>query len=531
MKTIFVTISFLIGLLLGGCSFTDFGSLNEDPNNPTKVEPDFLFATSIKESMNLYGGDMNRVIFFNYTQQYSGFQGSWQRFNYSDSENNAYWKATYVSCMQPVNKIAETYGDNPTYKNRALIARIWKAYLISQTTAFYGPVPATYALTGTPRIAYDSEETIYQYLFSELKHCAESLDVDGDKYTAKYDFIYGGDIVKWKKFANTLRLRLALRIKLADENLAKEVAQEVLSDEDNTICHEDESATSHWGTTSLTWSPLYERVVNKAEANKATTPVLCETMVYHTKPYNDPRLTVYGQPAQEGPHKGEYFGQNISYGGSPEGFPVEQNPHQGLDQQDYSPIGSLFLKPDAEWVFLSYAETAFLKAEAAYYGWSTQKTAEQYYYEGIDASFAKYGLQGSAEAYKQTPGIAWGSASDTEGREEEFQDFAHICTSAIKANDYFRQIVMQHWLAIPMQGADAWELLRRTQVLEFQPMFASYEGTVLYMPDRLPYPSDEYQANTEEVTKAAGTLNGKDYLYTVLSWGIPAKKNPNLPAE
>lgn len=107
--------------------------------------------------MNLYGGTMNRVIFFNYTQQFSGFNGSWQRFNYSDSENNTYWKAAYVLCMQPVNKIAEIFSDNPDYKNRVLIARIWKAYLISQTTAFYGPIPASQALKGTPDIAYDSE--------------------------------------------------------------------------------------------------------------------------------------------------------------------------------------------------------------------------------------------------------------------------------------------------------------------------------------------------------------------------------------
>ena len=90
---------------------------------------------------------------------------------------------------------------------------------------------------------------------------------------------------------------------------------------------------------------------------------------------------------------------------------------------------------------------------------------------------------------------------------------------------------MQHGLAIPMQCADAWELLRRTQILEFQPMFSSYEGTTLYMPDRLLYPSDEYQANTTEVNKAAATLNGRDYLFTTLSWGLPAKKNPNLPNE
>lgn len=531
MKKIYLILFLIIGISLNSCSFTDFGDLNENPNNPVKVEPDFLFATAIKESMNLYGGSMNRVIFYNYTQQFSAYNGSWQRFNYSDSENNTYWKAAYVLCMQPVNKITEIFSDNPEYKNRVMIARIWKAYIISQTTAFYGPIPVSQALKGTPDIAYDSEETIYNFLFDELKNCADNLDTDGDKYDKIYDLIYAGDITKWKKFANTLRLRLALRIKNANESQAEAIVKDIFNNEDNTICKEDESATSHWGTSSLTWSPLYDRVVFNEEANLATLPVLCESMVYHTKPYNDPRLTIYGQKATQGPFIGEYFGQNISYGGQPTGFPTEENPHKGLSQKDYSAIGARFLKPDAEWVFISYAETALLKAEAAYYGWGGKKTAEQYYYEGIDASFAKYGLSEQAKTYKGTPGIKWGTASDIKDRETEFQDFAHICSSAIAEGDYFKQIIMQHWLAIPMQCADAWELLRRTQVLEFQPMFASYEGTTLYMPDRLLYPSDEYQANTTEVTKAASTLNGRDYLFTVLSWGLPARQNPNLPNE
>ena len=529
-KRLFLILIVSIGL--SSCAFTDFGDINTDPNNPEKVEPDFLFATSVSESLNLYGGHMNRVIFFNYTHQYSGFQGSWQRYNYSDSENNSYWRSAYVYCMQPVNKIVENFKDNDAYHNRVLIARIWKAYIISQTVAFYGPIPASKALNGEPNIPYDSEESIHDFLFQELKECAEGLDSKGDRYQKEYDFVYQGDIDKWKKFSNSLRLRLALRIKNADPAKAATEAQAVLNDENATITRESESATAHWGTTSTTWSPLYDRVVYNEKANLATLPVLCESMVYHTRPYNDPRLTVYAQPATQGPFKGEYFGQNISYGGQPNGFPVEENPHRGLTQKDYSAIGSRFLQPDAEWVFISYAEVALLKAEAALYGWKTTKSSEQYYYEGIDASFAKYDLSAYVDAYKNTPGIKWGTASDIAGREKEFQDFAHICTSAIEEGDYFRQIVMQHWLAIPMQCGDAWELLRRTQVLEFQPMFASYEGTILYMPSRLPYPSDEYQANNTEVLKAVATLGeGGDYLFTTLSWGLPPVKNENLPNE
>lgn len=111
------------------------------------------------------------------------------------------------------------------------------------------------------------KQTIYKYLFDELKECADNLEKGGDQYSKTYDFIYGGDITKWRKFANSLRLRLALRIKNADETQAATVAKEVLADETNTICKEDESATSHWGTTSLTWSPLYDRVVFNEQAN------------------------------------------------------------------------------------------------------------------------------------------------------------------------------------------------------------------------------------------------------------------------
>ena len=204
---------------------------------------------------------------------------------------------------------------------------------------------------------------------------------------------------------------------------------------------------------------MYDRVVYNEQANLATLPVLCESMVYHTKPYNDPRLMVYGQPVPEGAHKGEYFGQNISYGGQPNGFPSEENPHRGLKQKEYSPIGAIFLKPDAEWVFMSYAEVAFLKAEAAYYGWGGSKSAEQYYYEGIDASFAKYGLSQNVSSSKQSPGIQWGTASDITGREAEFQDFGFTQIGMKGISKIYKGLLLAALLTVgaanTLQGPDA----------------------------------------------------------------------------
>lgn len=522
----------LFGLFaLASCS-KKLEETNINPNNPSKVEADFLLTTSIFESMNLYGGQMNRAIFYNYTHHYSGFQGDFQRYTYVQSENNTNWRNTYIRALQPVHQIVQQYSESPVHKNRVLIARIWKDYIFSNAVSMWGPIPMSDALNGTPQVSYMKEQDIYYFLLKDLRNIEDSINLSGDKFTATADKIYGGDLLKWKKFATTLRLRLAMRISAADPTTAQKEVADIYTKEQFTIRSEAETATAVWGTTSDTWSPLYDRVVYNYTANKATIPVINESLIYHMAPYNDPRLPVYAQPAKQGPQINKYFGQNIAYGGGIgyARYPGTVNPHTGLKQDDYSQIGTRFLKPDAEYVFLSYAEACFLKTEAALKGWWGNPNASQYYYEGIDASILRYGLTtAQATTYKNTPGIKWGTASDTTGREVQFQDWLRICSSYVPAGDYMRQIVMQHWLAIPGQGVDAWALLRRTQILEFEPQFATYDGLYKYMPQRIPYPSDELQINSKEVEKAKGWLGGPDDLFTKLWFALPTKKNPYLP--
>lgn len=522
-------------LVLGVLSCTKkFDQIGADPNRPTEVQPDFLLTTSIFESMKLFGGDMNRVVFFNYSQHFSAFQGEFQRYTYSQSSNSTYWKNLYVRCLQPVYQIEKIYSAIPAYKNRVLIARIWKDYLFSQAVSIWGSIPLDAALNGTPSVAYDKEEEIYYALLDDLKVLVDSLGTTGDKYAAVADKIYAGDLLKWKKFANTLRLKLAIRISNPAPNgnpqRAQEVIQEVYAAEQFTIKAQNETAAAIWDPLSATtWSPLYDRVVYNYTANKATIPVACESLVYYTVPYNDPRITVYAQPAKQGPKIGQYFGQNISYGGGGPYASGITNPHTGLKQDDYSYIGTRFLQKDAEFVFMSYAEACFLKAEAALKGW-WGTNASQYYYEGIDASFNRYGLTtAQATTYKNTPGIKWGIASDTTGRSAQFMDWMRIATSYVPAGDYMRQIVMQTWLATPEQELDAWTLIRRTRLLDFEPQFATYDGVYAYVPQRILYPSDEYQTNRSEVEKALSFLNGPDDLFTKLWFALPNKKNPYLP--
>jgi hypothetical protein len=493
------------------------------------VEPEFLFTTALFETLSLYDGEMNRVVFFNYTHQFAGFQGEFQRYTYSVGPNNQYWENTYVRCLQPVNQIEILYENDPAYKNRVTIAKIWKTYIYSNAVTMWGGIPMTEALKGTPSVPFDREQDIFYSLIDQLKELASAIDFDADVYASSADKIYGGDLMKWKKFANTLRLQLAMRISKADPATAELVAKEVAQDPDGIISDKSETAAMKWGTTSDTWSHLYDRVVYNYEANVSTIPVFCESMVYHMLPYGDARISEYAQLAKQGPFIGQYFGQNISYGGGGE-YTTRTNPHDGLKQPDYSFLGERFLLPDAEYIFLSHAMAAFLKAEAALNGWWLDADAEGYYYEGIDASFNHYGLDAAlAASYKNTPGIQWGTQSDSTGRPLEFQDWMGICDSYIEAGDYFRQIVMQHWLAIPGQGIDAWALIRRTRVLEFEPQFGTYDGVYKYIPDRIPYPDAEHATNPDEVERAVSWLGGPDGLFTKLWFGIPNVPNPNLP--
>ena len=138
-----------------------FDSTNSDPNHPVKVEPDFLLTSSIFNTLNLYGGDMNRVIFFNYTQYFSGFQGEFERYTYNDNNNNTYWSNTYINCLQPVYQIEVNYRDNPSYANRVLIARIWKDYIFSNTVSIWGGIPLEGSLEGSPSVPYTKEQDVY----------------------------------------------------------------------------------------------------------------------------------------------------------------------------------------------------------------------------------------------------------------------------------------------------------------------------------------------------------------------------------
>ena len=510
-------------------------SVNVNPNNPETVSPEFLLNTAVFNTMKLFGGPMRREALSHYSHYVSVGGGQFPRYFTFASTNNGYWQSSYVSCLQPLHQIELNYKDDPAYKNRLIIAKIFEAYIYSNMVAVWGSIPKTNALTGSVSISYDKEEAIYLSLLKDLKEAANAIDLDGDKFTGTSDAVFAGDLLKWKKFANTLRLRLAIRISNASPAEAKKAVEEVMADEQNTINKAAETSRAFWGTTSSNWSYLYEYNIVGASANASSLNVISESLIQHMLPYSDPRLAVYAKPASQGPFKGKYWGQPKATQ-LPAGVSLpDGNPHSPLGPLDYSQIGDYFTKPDAEYVFLSYEESCFLKAEAALKGWGGTKSAEQFYNEGVTASMSKYNLpKQDIDKYLQQPGIKWNTVVDVSERKQEFEDFLGLTSSAITQANPFRQIVMQTWLAGFYNAMDAWTLIRRTQLLEFPPHFnpdGGEGGTVgyAYTPQRLNYPPVEYQVNNAELNIALPWLGDKDGLKTTLWFALPVKKNPFLP--
>jgi hypothetical protein len=156
-----------------------------------------------------------------------------------------------------------------------------------------------------------------------------------------------------------------------------------------------------------------------------------------------------------------------------------------------------------------------MKAEAALKGWGGSKTAEQYYYEGIEASFEQYGIQGAA-AYKERDGIKWGTSSIGD------RHFTGIVTSGIPA-DPFAKIVVQRWIAMFNQGLDAWCLERRTRAITWPPHLNPHETSITwsYPPERMVYSTNERTLNEAAYKEAAARLDGGDDLYTPLKMNKP----------
>jgi hypothetical protein len=442
--------------------------VNENPNAPTDVDAQFIFANAVDHSVSrALGANFNLTLTGLWSQQVAKIQYiDEDRYELRDATVNSHWSGFYSGPLVDL-RVVEQKGAEAGRPNQVAAAKIMKAWTFQQMTDVWGDIPYSQALQGraeeavtTP--AYDPQQAIYDSLLDELNAASDMINPAAGTFGGG-DLIYSDDAAAWAKFANSLRLRLAMRMSEADPTTGAAEFQAALADgvfESNA----DNATLVYAGTPSE--NPIHENFHEGGRFDH----VISATMVDTLKSYDDPRLAVYATPA---PSDGEYRGM-------PNGL---SNDH-GIVFSTLSRIGDYFLAPNAPAVLQSYSEVLFLQAEAAVRGWITADAASLYY-AGIRASMEQYGISDAKiVAYLAQPEVVFNPATA------------------------LQQIAVQKWIALYMTGPEAYAEWRRTGFPELTVVPQSSNGDLI--PVRVFYPSSEQSYNLAQLNEAIARNGGDD---------------------
>ncbi len=460
----------MIGFVALAISCTkDFEQINTDPNNPVEAPSISILANVIRnynQNNSNQWGDMNEP------SSWANHLGKIQyideaQYKFRDGVVNGRWSVAYNNINDLDKVIEREAGEdgNPNYRAMAMTLRAW---IYQQTTDRFGDMPYTEAARGDEGItnpSYDSQESIYIDLLAQLK-AANDLYTPVPAFSiGTNDVLFRGDMMKWKRFTNSMRLRVATRISDVAPNVARQHIEEILGSPATypVMTSNADNAYLWWEPTGTYREPWFTDQINRDDHG------MCNTLIDYLLDFNDPRLPVYAQPAAS---DGEYRGV---VSGAIDGT---------FELADISRIGVIFREvPDGFTPIMRAAEVHFKIAEAAYRGWNTGGiSAQQAYEAGVAASLEEYGLDGFDD-YIQQPGVAW------EGNDE--------------------QIHLQKWISLFKNGNEAWAETRRTDVplLDHAPG-SPYVGQHNRPPFRYPYPVDEVNLNSANVTpKLQGIVN------------------------
>ena len=436
-------------------------------------------------------------------------------FNASDSWLNSTYNDQMVAVYPTWFELKKILGEEDKLNHFTWAwAEILRVAAVHRTTDMYGPLPYSEIKknTGETRIAFDSQEDVYKGLLEDLNKAIDILTpyvlAGGDsEYSAfkNYDMVYGGKFEQWVKFANSLKLRMAMRMVYVDQAAAKMHAEAAISHPIGVITSNGDNAaikTSNSNPLFIMWGAYGDTRA-------------CAEMMSHLKGYNDPRIGKYFQKSSNKvgeDYTGMRFGIAIS---NIEWARAFSSPNAGGND----PV-----------MWLSAAEVAFSKAEAAaIWNWNVGgDTAEDLYNEGIRLSFEQWGA-GSADSYLADNVLTPAAFSD-DGNGVSAASSITIAWDNSASNEVKQErILTQKWLALYPLGLEAWAEHRRTGYPRFFPSIVVHntDGTLKTRgASRIPYGPMEAQSNRENYDKAVILLGGADAYGTRLWWDKKSGK-PN----
>ncbi len=491
MKQIkYLSLLFIVGLFsLVSCT-KGWDDLNTDPNNPTDAPATNVLAHSIRYTAQRFFNDwqgMNN--FLSYSGQVTKIQYTDEaHYDYRESTVNSAWRDYYITLtdLKKITQMASDGENDDKEVNMKATAITFSAFLWQMATDQWGDIPFSEALRGEEGITnpkYDSQQDIYMALLDTLKDAADLFDPVNGGDVGNGDILYNNDPVKWQKFCNSLRLKLAIRISYIDPTTAGNVISEIMGDPTKypVFTSNDDAAVLTWTGVQPYQEPWYDNKYNRNRDDHGAAKTLVDTLVNT----NDPRLDIYVNHF-------DYTGNDMGYVGQVEGA--------GTNTAVARP-GEFFRdNPSGYTYFMRYAEVCFDLAEAYLRGLGVgadDAIAQSYYEDGINASMSEYSVDNTAvSTYMAQAFVDWNSPfhfsytsanADLEGLRD--------------ANDKIVKIVMQKWLAEYKEGQELWAESRRNDFPQVQvSSLCPFTGHTR-QGFRYPYPTDEQNLNGSNLSQ------------------------------
>lgn len=557
-------IMLLSALTLGGtftsCSDNHMESVNTDDTKSPTINPNAQLTTALLQTYGDFGlMDTYRSYITGFTQY---FAGGWNVSFYAGAVNpdndqmRLIWDQYYSVGIKNLVDAIHNSKDMPN-TNAAL--RIHRVYLMSILTDTYGDIPCSEAglgfIEGISNPKYDKQEDIYNWFFAELKDCVSQLGTGSDRISGDVTSL-NGDTDLWKKYANSLILRFAMRISDVNPALAQQEFEGVLVSESGYIGNSNENAYVKYLDAPFTLYDGSRDLDFRANALSAilygqdpTSPTfVCSTLYNMLKDNNDPRLlkicrnyinTTRSETKPEGCFDvtddmiaWENAGGTGVQANDPgaawwDQWPtvpatseiptlqqlVNNYPDKGYDQSNYPArmtrpfLALAFEQPNCPGILITSAEVEFLLAEAATKGWAVQGDAESHYEAGIRAA-----MQLLNDCY------------DIVGKISETDINDYIAANPLGDNPK-EQINKEAYILHLTNPAEAWANLRRSDypVLQDRAKFGNFTYTCVdgfNTPVRLKYPNLEAKYNSVNYKEAIERLGGTDDWHKRMWWDV-----------
>ena len=505
-----LTMASVLGLSACTDKFQEINTDNTKLITLTSTELPYLFSKA--QSASSYAGGTYQIAQNLFADLYSQYYAT--SATYFPSDRNVIrfdwlqggWTSIYTQTVPQLRSLEEGYAVGTA--ERAL-TDIWWVYSFHRLTDYYGPIPYFDAGKPARSVKYDAQDKIYEDFFKRLDAATTVLKgKTAEKPFGTFDLLYKGDVTKWIKFANTLRLRLALRVSAVTPEVAKTQAEAAVAGgvmeavADDALMVKSEPNNDFNGLSRIA-------IWNEFRMSSAMESAL--------KGYEDPRTTVYFQPT--------------AATGAVEGLRNGLTPAQLGDAANSnnatSNVGSRWVSGGgAAWTsigstpqdIMHSAAAFFLRSEGALNGWNMGGTAKDFYEKGITASMNQWGVTNAAAiaAYinsEKTP------VAPNDGLQSPALSKAPIKWAATPALER-EQIGTQKWLALYPDGIEAWAEYRRTRFPTLYPV-ANNENADLtggQRPRRIPFLLLERNTNGEAVKAAESLLGGPDKVSTPLWW-------------